>query len=435
METIAGFPYWEAEFDGDGRPVDPQLASRRATEFAQRNLTDLFVFSHGWNNDRSDARQVYRRFFESARRVLDAHPGPAPRGRLGIVGVIWPSILFPDDAPTEAAGGAASLDGTPPSSDPIPELAKVFPDRLATLAALGALLQDQPEDLDELRRFQVLLRDLSPGSTTDEGSAEDRVLTEDVERVFEALSSLAPPEERADAAGFADRFRKLWTGAREALRVTSYWTMKERAGHVGERGVGPFIAAVHTELDALRVHLVGHSFGARVVSFSLKGLPASLTGPASPVKSLTLLQGAFSHFAFAKTLPHDVSRSGGLASMAARVDGPILVTHSRHDLAVTDRYPEASMVSRDDAAAVDELRFRFGAMGANGAQAVAAAARPFGPIGEAYSFEKGAFLNLNGDDLITRGGPPSGAHSDIFHEEIAWAVLLGSGVVAAGVPT
>jgi hypothetical protein len=431
MQTIAGFPYWEVEFDSDGRPLDPSQPAARVQEIAQRNLTDLFVFSHGWNNDKHDAREIYRRFFESARRVIDAQPGGAPARRAGVVGVLWPSILFPDDAPVPEAGGAASLDGGD-AADPIDELAKVFPNRLATLEALGQLLRDQPEDLDELRRFQALLRELAPGSTTDEESAEDGVLTEDAEHVFEALSALAPPEDRADAAGFADRFRKLWTGAREALRVTSYWTMKERAGHVGERGLGPFVASLHGAASSLRVHLVGHSFGARVVSFTLKGLPASLSGPLSPVKSLTLLQGAFSHFAFADKLPHDESRSGGLKGLASRVDGPILVTHSRHDLAVCERYPQASLVSRDDAAAFDELTFRFGAMGANGAQAVDAVARPLGPVGDGYAFAKGKFLNLNGDDLITQGQPPSGAHSDIFHGEIAWAVLQASGVVSAG---
>jgi pimeloyl-ACP methyl ester carboxylesterase len=182
----------------------------------------------------------------------------------------------------------------------------------------------------------------------------------------------------------------------------------------------------------LCVHLVGHSFGARVVSYALKGMSAAATGPASPVKSLTLIQGAFSHFAFAPKLPHDQSRSGALAGMAVRVDGPILVTHSQHDLAVCDRYPQASIISREDAAAFDELRYRFGGMGADGAQAVDAEAVSFRPAGQGYPMAKGQFLNLNGDDLITRGNPPSGAHSDIFYEEIAWAVMLAAGVVNTG---
>ena len=49
-------------------------------------------------------------------------------------------------------------------------------------------------------------------------------------------------------------------------------------------------------------------------------------------------------------------------------------------------------------------------------------------MGHAYTFATGRFLNLDGNQLITQGGPPSGAHSDIFYPEIAWAVLAAAGV-------
>lgn len=435
MDTIAGFPYWEIEFDRDGRYVNPSEASRRIDAIVQGGVTDLFVFSHGWNNDRTRAREIYRDFFTAARRVLDRTPSAAAAARSGIVGVIWPSILFPDDEPAREAGGAASLDGGDAPSDPIDELRKVFPEKAGTLDALAALLDEEPDDAAALEQFQQLLAELAPAATTDDESGERGVLTGDAEEVFDALSTLAPAGDRLDAAGVGDRFRRLWTGAREALRVTTYWTMKERAGTVGERGLGPFVVSLHAKAPGIAVHLIGHSFGARVVSFALKGLAPSMAGGASPVKSLTLLQGAFSHFAFASKLPHDEQRAGGLAAVASRVDGPLVVTHSRHDLAVCERYPQASLVTRDDAAAFDELRFRFGAMGADGAQAVGAASRPFAPVGQPYAFERGKFVNLNGDDLITQGHPPSGAHSDIFHEEIAWAVIAAAGVAGAGQPS
>jgi hypothetical protein len=87
-----------------------------------------------------------------------------------------------------------------------------------------------------------------------------------------------------------------------------------------------------------------------------------------------------------------------------------------------------SLIARQDASAADDTQFRFGAMGADGAQAVEAGTAPFGPVGQSYAFAKGKFLNLNGDELITKGDPPSGAHSDIFYPEIAWAVLHAAGV-------
>jgi hypothetical protein len=426
VAEVAGFTYWELEFDDNGQPVSPQALASCAREAAEQGVTDLFVFSHGWNNAPHKARALYDQFFSSARNVLDARSIEANR-KPAVAGVIWPSILFPDDEPMGVVPDAASVDASD-SADAIGELRKAFPEHGGVLDELATLLEEQPESTDALDRFQSLLGELAPEVASDEDADDAAVLDEPAEKVFASLSELAPPGERTDAAGIGDAFSKLWTGAKEALRVTTYWNMKERAGVVGERGLAAFITQLDAAARGVRVHLIGHSFGARVVSFALKGLPAAFTGERSPVKSVTLIQGAFSHFAFASALPHDPNRSGALNQMASRVDGPILVTHSVHDLAVCQRYPQASFIARQDAADADDTRFRFGAMGADGAQAVEAVAVDFGPVGERYRFAKGRFLNLNGDELITRGDPPSGAHSDIFYPEIAWAVFHAAGV-------
>src|SRR5262249_44524194 len=172
------------------------------------------------------------------------------------------------------------------------------------------------------------------------------------------------------AAGLGDVFGTLWDGAKDVLRTTTYYEMKRRAGVVGKAGVGALLKRVNTDLPALRFHLLGHSFGARVMSFALTGLPVTAVGPKSPVKSLFLLQGALSHFSFADTLPFDRSRSGALAGRAKHVDGPLLTTHSKKDLAVGVAYPVASFIARQDASAAAESDFRWGAMGHDGAQAV-----------------------------------------------------------------
>ena len=116
---------------------------------------------------------------------------------------------------------------------------------------------------------------------------------------------------------------------------------------------------------------MGHSFGARLVSYALAGLPAGLTGAASPVKSLTLIQGAFSHFTFASTLPFDGSRGGELAGRGARVDGPLLATFTAADRAVGWWYPAASMLARQDNQAADDVTYQWGAMGHDGYQQTA----------------------------------------------------------------
>ena len=99
------------------------------------------------------------------------------------------------------------------------------------------------------------------------------------------------------------------------------------------------------------------------------------------------------------------------------------MTHSVHDLAVGRLYPVASLAAGQDAAALDEWMMKWGAMGHDGAQAVDAASAQLGEVGTTYQFRRGAFLNLNADDVICVGRPPSGAHSDIFHPEVAWVAV------------
>jgi len=236
--------------------------------------------------------------------------------------------------------------------------------------------------------------------------------------------------EEGGAVSMGDPFKKLWAGAKQALRIATYYQMKQRAGIIGRKDVGRMVLAQFTpDASTIRIHLLGHSFGARLVSFSLSGLPESATREKSPVKSMFLLQGAFSHYTFADHLPHDTTRAGALKGMADRVDGPLLTTHSLKDLAVGLSYPAASFLNRDDAAAVDDQGSRWGAMGHDGAQAVDAGKETLAPPGKDYPFQKGKWLNLDGNKVIIHGRLPAGAHSDIVHPHTAWAALASAAIV------
>jgi hypothetical protein len=144
------------------------------------------------------------------------------------------------------------------------------------------------------------------------------------------------------------------------------------------------------------------------------------------VKSVTLLEGAFSHFAFARPLPFDAGRSGALAGRQDRIDGPLTVCFSRHDDAVGRFYPLASFAARDDAAGAHDPLYRWGAMGADGAQNDDAVRDVIQPAGAAYRFARDRILNVDASEVVRRGGPPSGAHSDIVHPELTWIVLAAS---------
>jgi hypothetical protein len=228
------------------------------------------------------------------------------------------------------------------------------------------------------------------------------------------------------AASLGSIGRRIWGGAKEALRQLTYWQMKRRAGTVGQKGLGPLIADLSRQAPGVRVHLIGHSFGCRLVSFSLLGL--SDTVP-SPVHSLTMLEGAFSHWAFAKTLPMDPNRSGALSGGQTKVEGPIVSCFSSFDTAVGILYPLASMASGEDAAALEGAQLRWGAMGHDGAQGVGAANLVIQEGLTAYEVPKAGFVNVDAASVVKTGSLPSGAHSDIFHPELAGVLLAAAGLV------
>jgi hypothetical protein len=438
-QTPAGLPYWEVQFDANGDVEGG--AGELLAECPGSGATDLLVMSHGWNNAPDRARRLYERFFGEIAKQLPSRDGVAT------VGLIWPSMRWPDEGDPEAeagAGGAASL-GAPPASDRalVDSLKAVFPDRGATLDALATLLDERPNDRAALARFQELLGELAtPPDATEfhEDNQEQDLLDDTPENAFARSARRARVRGQGSGASFdvggaavqdvggaaflgLDR---LWDGAKQALRQTSYWEMKKRAGQVGRAGLGPLLLELHGRANDLRLHLIGHSFGARLVSFSLQGLGDPAPDP-SPVKSLFLVQGAFSHYAFAAKLPH-ADRAGWLAGMQDRVDGPLVATFSVHDLAVGQMYPAASIPAGQDAAALDDWMKRWQAIGHDGAQAVDAPTVELGPPRTRYELPARKFLNLDGERVIRKGKPPSGAHSDIFHPELAWAAISAAGL-------
>lgn len=415
MTTINGLPYYEVVFTADGNPDPTTGADALRAAVSAGGITDLFVLSHGWNNGVDSARNLYQGMF----RLLADQLGDR-RTRCAAVGVMWPSLLFPDDDPATAPPVPST------GAQLAAALAPAFPDQHQHLAAIGQLLDEQPQQPDKLTEFHSLATQLvtTPGqSAEDEGEAA--LLTADPNTVLTHAAAMAPAADD-DAQGIGNPFTALWSGAREVLRTMSYYEMKNRAGVVGTNGLGPLLAS----LTGVRIHLIGHSFGARLVSYALSGLPGTATGAASPVKSLTLIQGAFSHFTFASTLPFDGSRGGGLAGLGRRVDGPLVATFTSADRAVGWWYPTASMLARQDSQADDDVLYRWGAMGHDGYQQnPAAVTMPLAEAGKPYSFAPGTFYVLDANDVIkTMQSSFSGAHSDIQHPQVLWAVVSAADI-------
>lgn len=430
-------PYWELTFDADG-DVDGPQRDRLLAEAGQRGVRDLVVFAHGWNNDRSGANRLYSRFFAP-------FPTLAPRARLGYVGVLWPSMRFSDepipDLPRSVADGVS---GVPATARPVLDkgtrhaLLEVFPGRATVVDQLARLLDQQPEEAASLEEFGRLVRLLvemrprGPQAAFAADTLSEGVPQSDPEMLFgdtgavcgEFAAALAQVEGGAAGAGAVAARPRLWDGGKELLRQATYFAMKRRAGTVGERGLGRALGELARTAPDVRVHLVGHSFGARLVSFALRGLPEGV----HTVKSVTLLQGAFSHYAFAARLPHDDRASGVLHGQHKRVDGPLVCCHSRHDSALGTFYPLASRMAGDSRSITgfgigSVLGTKWGALGYDGVQAVKGT-RSF-TLSEALRAQLPASgcVNIDAAAVVKRGGPPSGAHSDICHEELARVVL------------
>ncbi|MFJ5778341.1 serine-threonine protein kinase [Streptomyces sp. NPDC093094] len=428
--AVSVAPYWELTFDADG-DADPRRRERFLAEAVRRGVRDLVVFAHGWNSDRSAATRLYSRF-------LEPFPGLAPDAVLGYAGVVWPSMRFSDE-PIPDFPRALAADGPARPAlgkDTRHALLETFPGRATVVEQLARLLDRQSREEAELEEFGRLVRLLvevvPPGpqgpfaaDTEAEGvpQSEPGMFSAPVAEVCEDFArALALCGTPPGAASFS--VPNPWDGAHELLRQATYYAMKRRAGTVGERGLGRLIGQLAAVAPGVRVHLVGHSFGARLVSFALRGLPKGVHS----VKSVTLLQGAFSHYAFAARLPHDPRAGGVLHGQDKRVDGPLVCCHSRHDSALGTIYPLASRMAGHDREVTGfdlgrSLGPRWGALGHDGIQAVPGTRVCTLDDAVAGRIPASGCVNVDVASVVRRGGPPAGAHSDIVHRELAQVVV------------
>jgi pimeloyl-ACP methyl ester carboxylesterase len=422
MAELSGFPYAEVQFGIDGQALDQ--SERKAAIAVANGRTDVLVISHGWNNDMAEARGVYKGLAASMRSVLgsDEPSGYGDRD-LGIIGVLWPSKRFADS--DLIAGGAASIGGGAEADDiraELDELAR-FLDRAAATKKLEAakeLVDALETDPAARKEFAELVRDALDAIPTDDEDASDDFFDQDGEQLMDRLAKPVTVGRRVGgaattggAAGLGDLAKKAFRAARNMLNVSTYYEMKARAGRVGETGVADLLSDLREAYPELRIHLAGHSFGARLVSAAARAGDDAL-----PISSMSLLQAAFSHYSFADNW--EATKDGTFRSVVLthRITGPTIITYTKNDKAVGVAYAIASRVAGQVAAAVGDKDDKFGGLGRNGAQktpeSVAGTLLAVG--GSGYAMEPGRLHNLLSDEFIS-------GHGDIEGREVAYAVL------------
>jgi hypothetical protein len=360
MTDIAGIPYLEASFAQDGAP--------QCAVTVPGDITDVIVISHGWNSNPDEARDLYRRLFEN-------FAAEGPLDHLAVIGVLWPSKRFGGTAPAVAA----KLD----------ELKDVFPDAAARLDSLKSLVPALNDHSSARRAFADGLRSLLNPAAANSEDASDQFFSDDGNELMKNLS----------LSGFH-------AAAINLLNFTTYFEMKTRAGNIGKLGVAPLIDSLPDHVE--RIHLVGHSFGGRLVT------SAAGNSSTDRIRSLSLLQAAFSHNGFSRT-KHGFFRS---VIDQHRIHGPILITHTSNDKAVGLAYPLASRISGDHTAALGDRNDRYGGIGRNGALFMEPRESSEGallPHGAAYQFCPGRVHNLESSAFI-------GSHGDVTGPEVAHAL-------------
>jgi hypothetical protein len=429
MDNIAGIPYFVAEFDKDGALQAPVVLPA--------DVTDAIVVSHGWNNNRADAESLYAALFTSYAAVAK----PAPGRSYAIVGVIWPSKRFDEMVAATAASGDAqgSASMSAPASkasdkllsDKLDDMAKFFdtPAQKKIIDELRTLIPDLEDKGSARRTFVEKIRQLLDPAAADKEDASKTFFKDDGGAIMDRLkiaeddldSSVTDDASGSaslplgvgvvkpatgGAAGFFGFLSGFKAAAMNVMNFTTYYEMKSRAGKVGREGVAKLIDGLPAHVQ--RVHLIGHSFGGRVVTSATAG------STTDRIASMSLLQTAFSHNGFSK------EKGGAFRSVVdgKRVNGPIIVTHSTKDKAVGIAYPIASRLNGDTTAALGDANDKFGGLGRNGALHMEAGEADDGkllPVGGAYHFQAGKFFNLEGNDFIP-------GHSDITGKEVAQAI-------------
>lgn len=439
MTEVSGFPYFEVRFNEDGDiEVPAQTDELKKHVRTGTTSVELIVLAHGWNNSMEEARQLYHGLLSEMRAELTAARIAGTPSDFVVLAVLWPSKKFADTG--IVAGPAAGLANAISDAVLIEQINKLqeataTPGARVKLDAAKALVPDLEDSPKAQAKFADLIRSVLP-------NPQKEVTEEDTSQSFfglegrDLMDRLAKPipldvarrqrgeagahtdqlGEQGGAAGLGDFFAGVRSAARNLLNYSTYFLMKERAGTVGD-GVNALLRQLHDIRTDLKIHLVGHSFGARLVTTAVRGSDA---GTGLTVHSMVLLQAAFSHNAFAVNFDEEEEgRMGAFRRVVADklVRGPAVVSYTVNDRAVGLAYPIASSIAGDDAAGLGDQDSRFGGLGRNGAlHTPEAAAGSLLAVQDKYNFEGGKIYNLQADGFIRH-------HGDIVHPEVAHAIV------------
>ena len=352
-------PWYIIPFDKHGTCTGPLTRKDLLGDVSGKKFSDVFIFSHGWNNDWEAASNRYESFiagFIKLRTQFGLEPPPDYRPLL--VGIVWPStaLVMPwEQGPKFAGSDDSSKDAESASWQR--ELETIGADvESDTREEFYALAQTPSLSDAQAARLAEILSHLVEGYTQADAeiaNAETRPpsgpqLLERAKQLGKKGSrSRVPGKIRAidDSGGMPQAaFGLSDLDPRGLVRTATVLQMKDRAGIVGKNGVAPLLRDTLKADSSLKVHLIGHSYGAIVVLSALCNIPsADFT---TQVSSVLLLQPAVSQWCFAADVDGE-GFAGGYRPALERVSTPILTSFSKHDTPLTKMFHLAVRRDRD----------------------------------------------------------------------------------------
>ena len=439
MAVLEGFDFFPLHCDDNGALAQPAELQMLTAAIVQRPATDVVFIAHGFRNDENDATGLYSEFLRTFRAHLDRAEFAGVKARTFVVaGVYWPSKTFResfdegavqglDDAEAEKREVRRRLQQMKATATPA--------ERTKIDKAIGLLDRVEGDTMVQ-DEFVSLVLSLLDGVNLDPTEGLQKIRSQPGSRVLEVLQEplFLPTVEDSDdegGAGHVDSVGSddagrtegitsvvgsIFGGIGQFLNLTTWYQMKDRAGTVGANGVAAAVRAVRAAAPGVKVHLVGHSLGGRVMAACAKALAEE---GVHKMDSLMLLQAAFSHYGLSATLQNKPGFFRAVIDKSV-VRGPLLSTYSAEDTVVGKAYAITSRLANDNTRAIGDHNDEYGGIGRNGAQnATHSIVEPLHQAGTAYAFVSGKIINLNGSGgLIT-------SHGDVRNSNVTYAFASG----------
>jgi hypothetical protein len=411
MQTIEGFDFFPLVFDKDGTLEAEDEFDALVERAGSAPASDAIFIAHGFRNDVGEATSLYTKFLKNFRAHL-ATPAfkELAQRRFVVAGVYWPSKSFRESFGDDEEGARGLQNPTLALADAKQQLEELksgaTPAQARSLDKAAALLPKLQGSAKAQDRFVELVLSLLSDSRLDKTEGLPQIRKQSGSELLARLG-------QAPAEGTRGFFGSIGGKVGQFLNLTTWYVMKERSGTVGATGVARAVRSLHKSAPSLRIHLVGHSLGGRLMAACAKALCAR---PPFQPDSLTLLEAAFSHYGFS---PDNGKGTAGFFRDVMEkkiVKGPFVSTFSAQDTVVGKAYSISSRLAGDNSREIGDASDEFGGIGRNGPLKTAEVVQStLHAPGKAYDYKLGVINNLDGSGGLIKN------HGDVTNEAVTYA--------------